>query len=107
MTDKPQFSILEFILSGLFVGAALSSLIFTIKLVADAQLYDAMESGGLTIMLCTAVADPVHFGLDFMTFPLKLWQRSGHETFVTMTAAYVGLALFATGWLFNYANSNI
>jgi hypothetical protein len=104
MSDRPQFSIGEFVLSGLFLGAAFSSLILTLKLINDADVYDAMESGGLTIMFFTAVADPVNFGMNFMTFPLKLWERSGHETMVTIIAAYFGLALFALGWWLNYSH---
>jgi hypothetical protein len=104
MSDRPQFSIGEFVLSGLFLGGAFSSLILTLKLISDADVYDAMESGGLTIMFFTAVADPVNFGMNFMTFPLKLWERSDHETLVTMLAAYIGLALFALGWWLNYSH---
>jgi hypothetical protein len=104
MSDRPQFSIGEFVLSGLFLGGAFSSLILTLKLISDTDVYDAMESGGLTIMFFTAVADPVNFGMNFMTFPLKLWERSGHETLITMLAAYIGLALFALGWWLNYSH---
>jgi hypothetical protein len=104
MSDRQQFSIGEFVLSGLFLGGAFSSLILTLKLISDADVYDAMESGGLTIMFFTAVADPVNFGMNFMTFPLKLWERSGHETLITMVAAYIGLALFALGWWLNYSH---
>lgn len=104
MSDRPQFSIGEFVLSGLFLGGAFSSLILTLKLISDAEVYDALESGGFTIMLFTAVADPVNFGMNFMTFPLKLWERSGHETIVTMMAAYIGLALFLAGWWLNYTH---
>jgi hypothetical protein len=107
MPDRPQFSIAEFILSGLFIGAALSSLVFTAKMIYDAELYNAMESGGFTIMLFAAVADPINFGMDFMTFPLKLWERSGHETRITTLAAYIGLALFLAGLWLNYTHRHV
>jgi hypothetical protein len=107
MSDGPEFSVGEFILSGLFVGAALASLVLTAKLIYDADMYNAMESGGLTIMFFTAVADPINFGMDFMTFPLKLWARSGHETKITTIGAYVGLALFAAGLMLNYTHRHV
>jgi hypothetical protein len=101
MDDRPDFSIPEVVLSGLFIGGAISSLIYTGKLVYDSEFYDALESGGFTIMLFAAVADPINYIVDCLTFPFHFMEPSGHQTKVTMVASAVGLAMFALGWFLN------
>jgi hypothetical protein len=101
MGERTEFSIPEFVLSGLFIGGAISSLIYTGKLVYDAELYDALESGGFTIMLFAAAVDPINYVMDCLTFPFRLWEPSGRQTRATLLATAVGLGLIACGWWLN------
>ena len=61
MPDHPAFSITEFVARALLLACAVLSLIYTGKLVYDANLLGAMQSGGLGIVLLVAVADPVNY----------------------------------------------
>lgn len=95
--DHPHYDIGEYLLCGLFIGAACVALIWAAASLWRGERFSAAEGAGLALMFLGGGAHPKQYVLDCLTFPFTLLERSGRETPLTLFAAGAGCVLWLLG----------
>ena len=107
MSDPPEYDISEMLLSGLFIAAGISYLIFAGYSYFTDEPFDALEGAGLSLLLLGGSVDPRKYLLDCLSFPFPFAERAGRDTRVTMVAAGLGLAMWVSGVVLNWLHPTL
>jgi len=100
--DWPDYSVTEYVLCGLFMGIAVICFIYAGYAWANDAPFDALEAGGGGLLLLGGCVDPVGYVVDTLTFPWRESDPAGRDTWVTRSAAGLGLAMGIVGFVGNW-----
>ena len=95
--DWADYSITEYVLCGLFLGGAIVCFIVAGHAWAGDASFDALEAAGGGLLLLGGGVDPVRYVVDTLTFPWHATEPAGRDTWLTRTAAGLGLTLWLGG----------
>lgn len=95
--DWPDYSVTEYLLCGLCLGGAIVCLIVAGHAWAVGEIYDALEAAGGALLLLGGCVDPVGYVVDTLTWPWQATEPTGRDTWITRTAAGLGLLLWLAG----------
>ncbi|MCE4554039.1 hypothetical protein [Pelomonas cellulosilytica] len=100
--DWADYSVTEYVLCGLFFASAAVCFLYAGHAWAQDEPFDAMEQAGGGLLLLAGSVDPVRYVLDLLTW---LWHRrepAGRDTWITRSAAGLGLLMWAAGLAGNW-----
>lgn len=100
--DWPDYSVTEYLLCGLCLGAAAVCFIAAGHAWSQGEGFDALETGGGGLLLLGGCVDPVRYVVDTLTWPWHLTEPAGRDTWVTRVAAVLGLAMWLAGLAGNH-----